>query len=278
MTIRETLLKERRNRHVRQALFNETIEGLRSRIFPLARLVHELALTLESPTLIDRGMERGFRFDKPELLHFCLLRGARIVSALNASIELGRRGYSQEIAVLLRTCIEYCSQVDFMLASRDANGNLSPDASAYLSSFFEDSFRTSDGKRKRLKLVQEKVHQIIGAHLDKFAETDNVKPADQLLSNVYLTFSYYVHARYPESMDLYGGCPGRFHLSGMSNTPKDGENLQILDSVITSASQCFVGMVQGLNLRGLLAPDQMLTKWYASTFAMRSGNNSSNTN
>ena len=139
MTIRETLLKERRNRHVRQALFNETIEGLRSRIFPLARLVHELALTLESPTLIDRGMERGFRFDKPELLHFCLLRGARIVSALNASIELGRRGYSQEIAVLLRTCIEYCSQVDFMLASRDANGNLSPDASAYLSSFFEDS-------------------------------------------------------------------------------------------------------------------------------------------
>jgi hypothetical protein len=29
-------------------------------------------------------------------------------------------------------------------------------------------------------------------------------------------------------MDLYGGRPGQFHLHGMNGTPKEGENLEIL--------------------------------------------------
>jgi hypothetical protein len=219
---------------------------------------------LDAPKLLDQGRERGFRFEKPGLVHFCLLRGARIVSALNASIELARAGFSQEIAVLLRTSIEYCTQVDFMLASRDKNGNLSVDASAFLSSYFDDSFRTPEGKRKRSKLAQQKVHQTIGAQLDKFADEADAsrKPAEQLYSNVYLTFSYYIHGRYPESMDLYGGRPGRFHLNGMSNTPKDAENIEIIDSQITSASNCILGIVQGLDLRSIVTSDPIMTKWY----------------
>src|ERR1700730_7587951 len=99
--------------------FSDEIERIRSRVFPLTRLLHELAATLDKPTLRARGIDRGFRFEKPTLVHFCLLRGARIVSALNASIELARKGFPQEIGVLLRTMIEYKSQIDFILASRD---------------------------------------------------------------------------------------------------------------------------------------------------------------
>ena len=44
-----------------------------------------------------------------------------------------------------------------------------------------------------------------------------------------LSISNYVHAKNPEIMDLYGGVPGRFHLDGMRGTPKDEENLQIID-------------------------------------------------
>ena len=32
--------------------------------------------------------------------------------------------------------------------------------------------------------------------------------------------------------DLYGGSPGRWHLHGMSGTPKDRENLDTLDTFI----------------------------------------------
>jgi hypothetical protein len=71
-----------------------------------------------------------------------------------------------------------------------------------------------------------------------------------------------VHGKYPETMDLYGGAPGRFHLSGMRGTPKDLENLQMLDALVTTASRCFVGLVQDLKLQHLLSHDEMLKEWY----------------
>jgi hypothetical protein len=63
-------------------------------------------------------------------------------------------------------------------------------------------------------------------------------------------------------MDLYGGTPGRFHPRGMSGTPKDSENLAMIQSFITSASNTFVVMVQGLDLRALIEADPMLASWY----------------
>jgi hypothetical protein len=107
---------------------------------------------------------------------------------------------------------------------------------------------------------------VTGGMLDRIAEQygDAVErvPAAQLYSKTYRIFSNYVHAKYPEIMDLYGGTPGRFHLSGMSGTPKDQENLATLESFITTASNTFVIMIQGLNLRGLLDADTALAVWY----------------
>jgi hypothetical protein len=239
---------------ISSAQFDCEISRLRERVFPLKRLLHGLALTLEAPELFKGRDERGFRFQKPELVHFCLLRGVRIVRALNASIELARSGFSQEVAVLLRTMIEYPTQIDFMLASLDPNGKLSADASAFVSGYFADDRRGGDQSSKKAKLIQKKVHAIIGARLDNAAGSESKKPAAQMLSNVYLIFSNYVHGRYPESMDLYGGTPGRFHLAGMRRTPKDDENIEILDTMIRSASLCFMGLVQALKLQAIVSP------------------------
>jgi hypothetical protein len=244
--------------------FNVELETLRTRIFPLTRFLHALALTLDRPTMVWE--DHVFRYKEPHLVHFCLLRGVRIVSALNASIHLARCGFPQEIVVLLRTVAEFVSQIDFVLASRDNEGNLSVEASTFISAFFEDSRRPSAPEGKRVKLAQKRVHTIIGEHLDKAVGFEPGsrprKPASQLKSNVYLNFSNYVHGRYPESMDLYGGTPGRFHLTGMRGTPKDRENIEMLDSLITSASHCFYGLVQGLSLHSLLNGDSLLLDWY----------------
>jgi hypothetical protein len=55
---------------------------------------------------------------------------------------------------------------------------------------------------------------------------------------------------------------GRFHLDGTRNTPKDMENIEIIDTLITSASNCFIQMAQNLQLRTVLASDPTISAWY----------------
>ena len=247
--------------------FDDEIERLRRRVAPLANFLHAISQTLEEPKLRALADDLGFRYENPQLIQFCLLRSVRIVSALNASIELARGGYSQEIGVVLRTMIEYASQIDFMLASLDEKGNRSTKAGRFLEDFFADDRRPAVGKR--FKLPQKDVHDVVGKRLDDAAAAagKNVKlrkAATDLLSNIYLVFSNYIHGRYPESMDLYGGRPGSFHMYGMSRTPKDAENLEILDTLITSASNSLKGMVIDLKLRQLVQADPELAAWMMS--------------
>lgn len=251
--------------------FDTEIERLRRRIFPLSRFVLALSRTLEAPKFIELEAEACFRFEKPELIHFCLLRAVRIVSALSASIELARAGFSQEIGVLLRTMIEYSTQIDFMLASLDKEGKLAADAAAFVTSYFDDAHRPMPSEGKRAKLVQKKVHDIVGARLDAtVGSPEQAKPATQLMSNVYLVFSNYVHGRYPESMDLYGGGPPHFHVNGMSRTPKDGENLEILETLITTASLCMMAMVFAFKLHPIFNSDPVLQNWFNQLSAANS--------
>src|SRR4051812_11807863 len=116
--------------------FDDEIERLRTRVAPLAKFLHAISRTLEEPNFSASPEHLGFRYKNAQLIHFCLLRGVRIVSALNASVELTRGGYSQEIGVILRTMIEYASQIDFMLASLDEKGKLSTKAARFLEDFF----------------------------------------------------------------------------------------------------------------------------------------------
>ena len=92
-------------------------------------------------------------------------------------------------------------------------------------------------------------------------------PAAKLYSNVYRIYSNYVHAKYPEIMDLYGGRPGRFYLKGMSWTPKDAENLAAIETFIETASNTFVFMIQGVDMRALIEADSILAKWYRQRFS-----------
>ena len=244
--------------------FELEIERLANRVIPLERFVHFLAARLERPYLFRGSNERGFRYETPDYCHFCLLRSSRMVSALNASIGLAKDGYVQEIAVLLRTIIEYSSQVDYVLLHRANDGVPTGRAATFVSSFFEDSRRTGgEASKKRMKLNQKDVHDAVGKNLDEFnSEIAKGKKASELMSNVYIAFSNYVHGRYPETMDLYGGRPGRFHLRGMRGTPKDSENIETIDTFITTVSNSLIQVTQGLHLRDAVCADDVLADWY----------------
>ena len=245
--------------------FEQALDQLKSRIHPLARFVHVFSGTLAPPTM-DRSYG-GFRYADPDFRHFCLLRACRTVSALNAAIELARCGYTQEIGVLHRVVQESTSQIKAVMVQITEDGHLSGKLDVFIAEFFHDTQRGESVRPSSpAKLSQKYVNELIGSRLDKFnslAPNDpDWKSAADRHWHIDWVFSNYVHGKYPESMDMYGGAPGRFHLSGMRGTPKDAENIQMLDALVTTASRCFVGLVQGLKLQQLLYHDAMLTEWY----------------
>jgi hypothetical protein len=262
----EEHLVERRRNHSQNGstmTFDDFLERLRERVFPLSRFVHAFAGSLPQPTM--QNNEHGYRYEQPDYRHFCLLRAARIVSALNASVELTNVCYPQEIGVLIRIIHEFMRQIEAVVTQIERDGNVSGPLREFIATYFEDGTR-SDSPRKRTILSEKYVNELIGESLDEFGNTTEPtwKPTADRLHHVSSAHANYVHARYPESMDLYGGRPGHFHLSGMRNTPKDGENCAMLDAVITSTSLCFIRLVQGLNLRRLLDQDPALVRWFLS--------------
>jgi hypothetical protein len=250
--------------------FEAQLDGLKARIEPMERLVTTLANSVPKPLFYHSGEEHyGFRFANPGARHFCLLKAVRAVSALNAMVALTRCGYAQEIGVLGRTLIECTTHIEFVLDALDEEGALRPDVDKYVRDYFADYARNSSGEFKRAQVRQGTVHKHLGETLDAIAEQNGPmvsrKPAEAAYTNIHLTYSNYVHAKYPEVMDLYGGDPGRFHLHGMRGTPKDKENLDIIDTFIDTAAISLRLMVSKLRLHQVLQSDIPLRIWFRSS-------------
>ena len=106
--------------------FEVRLDGLKARIEPMERLVTALANSVPKPLHYHSGKEHyGFRYAKPDVLHFCLLKAVRAVSALNAMVSLARGGYAQEIGVLVRTLVECTTMVCCDPKSKNTSENTS---------------------------------------------------------------------------------------------------------------------------------------------------------
>jgi hypothetical protein len=245
---------------------DHTIENLKSQVAPLARFVELFATSLGQPGL-RHIHDRGFRYTSPDLRHFCLLKLVRVVSGLNASVELARAGFAQEIGVLMRTVVECATHIEYVLDPNDSEEHCA-EVERYVHAFFQDSSRDPSAEIKRAQVPQGKIHKTLGHTLDTYSpKQEDIdkprRPASQLYSNVYRIFSNYVHAKYPETMDLYGGTPGKFHLNGMRHTPKDWENLETLQTFIGTASTAIRVIVHRLKLQHLIETEPMLTRWWS---------------
>jgi hypothetical protein len=189
--------------------FEVQLDGLKARIVPMERLVTALVGSLPKPMHYHSGKEHyGFRYAKPGVLHFCLLKAVRAVSALNAMVALARGGYSQEICVLVRTMVECTTHIEYVLNAIDDEGVLRSEISKYVEDYFADYARNTSADFKRAQVKQRVVHKDLGETLDGIAEqygpVEGRKPAEAAYTDIYLTYSNYVHAKYPEVMDLYG--------------------------------------------------------------------------
>ncbi|MBR8428279.1 hypothetical protein KDW22_35435, partial [Burkholderia cenocepacia] len=97
----------------------------------------------------------------------------------------------------------------------------SEDQIRFLENFYQEEFERPDdplgSPQKRATVPVKKIHATFG----KLAAGD-VNPSDsqELLRTVQQAFSGYVHGAYPHIMELFGGNPPYFHMSGMLGTPR----------------------------------------------------------
>lgn len=237
-------------------------------ISAMENVIGVIVSSLKLPIIYHSGSQHvGFRFADPDWRHFCLLKAVRAVSALNAMTVLYRNGFSQEIAVLIRTVVECTSHVDYVLAGLE-NDALSGKQGEYVKAFFADYKRNTVDDFTKPKVPQSAVHKAVGdkadatlREIEEGKDFANVSMA-KLLSNVYLTYSNFVHCRYPETMDMFGGSPLHFHLRGMRGTPKDRENLEQIEAFTVSVSNSLRGLVMGMHLIERVRSNGTLKDWF----------------
>lgn len=168
----------------------------------------------------DVGPYRQFRHENTTESLACYLKGVKAVSTLNACVALLRQGFAQEVGALCRMVDDFCNEIFFLLVPQGEEG-FSQDQIRFLENFFQEEFETPGdplrSPQKRDTVSVKKVHATFG----KLAQGElNPSDAQELLRTVHQAFSGYVHGAYPHIMEMFGGNPPRFHMSGMLGTPR----------------------------------------------------------
>lgn len=173
--------------------------------------------------LRDKGPYRQFRHETLTESLVCYLKGIKTISTLNACILLLRHGHTQEIGALCRMVDDFCNEIFFLLQPQAENG-FSDDQMCFIESFYQEEFdKPGDplgSAQKRETVPVRKIH----ATFAKLAGGElNPSDAQNLLRTTHQAFSGYVHGAYPHIMEMFGGNPPYFHVSGMLGTPRIDE-------------------------------------------------------
>lgn len=151
---------------------------------------------------------------------------ARVVSGLHAVDVLLLHGFVQEQGVLNRTFDEINEDIAF-LAAAITNDTVTELHKQYLEAFYAEEFDNPDSPidstQKRNFPRRRKIRAYITRALGEGVNQSKALDAGETISKAY---SGYVHAASPQIMDMCGGEPPRFHLTGMNGTPRVAEHVE----------------------------------------------------
>jgi hypothetical protein len=192
------------------ALYGEAVTGM-------AEAFHRLEQLVPPPELVVRPMGNVFRYEEQTVPQALIIKLARVVSGLTAVRVLLAHGLVQEQGVLQRTLDELEEDILFLgLAALDEN--FTEAHQRYLADFWLEEFDAPtaiDSSQKRGMIRRKNVRSYLA---DRLGEDRDL--AIKASETLHKTFSGYVHAASTQVMDLYGGKPPRFHVSGMVGTPR----------------------------------------------------------
>lgn len=176
------------------------------------------------PKSMKLGDGYVFRYVEQSVKQAIIQKCARIVSGLHTARILLAHGFVQELGALQRMLDEF--QEDVMFLSQGViNGDLTDLHKRYLDAFYMEEFDKPEdplaSKQKRPMIPRKKIR----AYLTKLdgAEIDPYRGAE-LSRTLGSAYSGFVHGASPHIMDMYGGDPPKFHVSGMFETPRIDEH------------------------------------------------------
>jgi hypothetical protein len=183
-----------------------------------------LEAQIEPPVQVPNDGSFVFRYREKGIRQALIQKLARNVSGLNAMDLLLLNGFVQEQAVLQRTLDEICEDI-FFLAAAVTNDKVTDRHAQYLQAFYDDPILRSGKIHERFKKPNLVPRKKIHAYVQRVLHKDPT-PSSEAEDAVRVAYSGYVHAASPYIMDMYGGNPPYFHLSGMLGTPRIEEHVR----------------------------------------------------
>jgi hypothetical protein len=166
--------------------------------------------------ILDRSV---FRYVEKSIHQAIVQKLARIISGLHAARILLINGFIQEQAALQRMLNEFQEDVTF-LAYATISNDLTDLHNRYLDAFYEEEFDKPEdpvsSTQKRPMVPRDKIRAYIARIEGRELDPSRGVALTRTISKAY---SGYVHGASPQIMEMYGGDPPRFHVSGLHESP-----------------------------------------------------------
>ena len=167
-----------------------------------------------------------FRYANKGIHEALLQKLARFISGLNAITVLIGAGYVQEVGILLRTLDEIREDI-FFLATAETNSAGTNRHEQYLQAFYAEAVFSRPESSPEISKPNLVPRKKIRAHtMNTLGQGVNRSEALAIEESLSTAYSGYVHAASENIMDMYGGNPPHFHLTGMRNTPRQLESMR----------------------------------------------------
>ena len=197
------------------------MDGIYDSLFAsMQNTVDDLAHRVPAPRLTRTPSGLGFRYVERSPQQAIVQKLARLVSTLCATRLLLDHGFVQEVGALKRILDEIQEDVLFLVCGL---GDPSPLHQRFLKDFYEEEFDAEtaiESTQKRGMVPRRKIRAHIAREVSRVpGSTLNPSQVGENSRTMSKAYSGYVHAASPQSMEMYGGNPPRFHMAGMLGTP-----------------------------------------------------------
>ncbi len=178
---------------------------------------------IERPTFVEHGSHYVFRYENPSIQAAVIQKSARMISGLHASLLLLQGGFVQELGAIFRTLDEFEEDILF-LCQAIRTGEISKLHHEYLKSFYQEEFDLHKNAflsdQIRPIIPRKKIQAAIANMPENQLNPSDTKELHRTLSQAY---SGYVHGASGHIMEMYGGTPPQYYLSGMLGTSRIAE-------------------------------------------------------
>lgn len=161
-----------------------------------------------------------FRYEERTLEQALVLKLARVVTGLHSARILIEHGFLQEQAAIHRMLDEFQQDITF-LSMAPLTKDFTPLHQEYLDSFYQEEFDKPEdpvaSTQKRSMVPRRKILAYLSR---KEAEigVENPSRGQELTRTLSKAYSGFVHGAATQILNMYGGDPPRFHISGMIGT------------------------------------------------------------